>query len=325
MDASIIVCTYNRADALRLALDALARVESPQGFTWEVLLVDNRSTDETPQLCQNFASEHNGRFVYVREERPGKSFALNTGIRQARGSLLIFTDDDCVAEPTWLQKIIDELASDPDIAILGGRVELYNPQDLPLTLITSRHKTTVSKPLRFMFPRAHVIGCNVAIKREVFETIGLFDPNLGPGSRGQCGEDFDLFLRALSAGFKIAYSPLPVVRHNHGRRTATDQARLMATYHVSRGALYALRWRDRGVRKIIRFELLKIYRDLRYNFGDWALYREHFVRSVDMVKGALKMMSPRKFPSETLLPQRRDQMDSNALLTHPDHSHPSIP
>jgi GT2 family glycosyltransferase len=306
MDASIILCTYNRCDALRLALEGLVRIDSPPGFTWEVLLVNNRSTDGTRALCESYVSEHPEHFRYLQESRPGKSYALNTGIREAVGDLLILTDDDCVVDPMWLQRIKDEFSADPNLAILGGRVELYNREDLPLSLLTSMHRTVVSKPVRLLFPRIHLIGCNLIIKREVFESVGLFDPNLGPGSRGESCEDFDLLFRALKHGFKIAYSPLPLVYHNHGRRTESDQSRLMAVYYVSRGAFYCLRWREKGVQKVIRLDAARLLRDFRYNFGDWALFRDRLFVLRKVFLGAFRMLFQR-LPPDDVMPRRQPQ------------------
>ena len=306
MDASIILCTHNRSEALRLALEGLVCLVTPPGFTWEILIVDNRSTDGTRSLCERFVAEHGEHFRYLYEGRPGKSYALNTGIRETTGRLLIFTDDDCIVDPEWLQMIVDEFSADTHLAILGGRVELYNPDDLPLTLLTSRHRTVVSKPIRLIFPRNHVIGCNMVIKREVFESVGLFDPNLGPGSRGESTEDVDILCRALKHGSKIVYSPLPLVFHNHGRRTESDLTRSLGGGLISRGAFYCLRWRDEGVRKIMRFEAARLYRDFRYNFGDWTLLRDRLFLVRKLLTGAFRMLF-RRLPPDDAMPRRRHQ------------------
>lgn len=77
----------------------------PETFEWEVLVVDNNSTDETRQVVHDFGLKHRGRFRYLFEPRQGLSHARNTGIREAQGDVLVFTDDDVTVAPNWLQNL----------------------------------------------------------------------------------------------------------------------------------------------------------------------------------------------------------------------------
>src|ERR1700722_16738649 len=102
MIVSVIICTYNRCKSLATALESVAASKLPDSMDWEVLVIDNNSSDKTSEVAQGFCQRFPNRFRYFFEPRQGKSFALNTGIQAARGEVLAFTDDDVIVEPTWL-------------------------------------------------------------------------------------------------------------------------------------------------------------------------------------------------------------------------------
>lgn len=243
-------------------LRSLAKSAVSPGWFWEVLVVDNNSTDSTRSLVETFIGQGNPNFRYAFEPRQGKSFALNTGIRSAKGNIVAMTDDDCIVEPDWISSIFRECASDPTVAIIGGRVELYNELDEPVTVRVSRERRVVSDA-RFEPSAPPIIGCNIAFRREVFDTIGYFDKDLGPGSRrGLVSEDLDFVYRACRKGFRTIYSPDVLVYHNHGRRTEADRDLLMRNYLRGRGAFYCkhILRADREVLKLAYWEILNLVR-----------------------------------------------------------------
>ena len=103
MDISIILCTFNRSAPLRNALESAAAQSLPESVRWEVLMVDNNSTDSTRQVAEEYCRKYPTSFRYIFELQQGKSNALNRGIREAQGQILAFLDDDVTAEPDWLQ------------------------------------------------------------------------------------------------------------------------------------------------------------------------------------------------------------------------------
>src|SRR3954447_2321068 len=109
MNVTVILCTYNRCEELSDALRSIAQSEVSTSVEWDVLVVDNNSTDHTREVVQEFCREYPGRFKYLFELRQGKTYALNTGIRAAQGDFLVFTDDDVVVEPNWLQSMTTTL------------------------------------------------------------------------------------------------------------------------------------------------------------------------------------------------------------------------
>lgn len=105
MNITVILCTYNRCESLAKALESAAALRLPESVEWEVLVVDNNSTDQTREVVEAFCRRHTGRFRYLFERQQGKSYALNAGIREAGGNVLAFTDEDVTVEPPWLKNL----------------------------------------------------------------------------------------------------------------------------------------------------------------------------------------------------------------------------
>src|ERR1700722_18837624 len=117
---SIIICTYNRCDSLRRPLDSLAALQSPPGLRYELLVVDNNSSDGTRAVVESYRSRLSCPVRYVFEPTPGQSYARNTAIGLALGKILAWTDDDVLVPPNWLMAIQDAL-SDPQVVCAGGK------------------------------------------------------------------------------------------------------------------------------------------------------------------------------------------------------------
>jgi len=235
MKLSVIVASRNRSASLRVLLENLENQDSAADLTYEVIVVDNGSQDETRETGKSFVSHSPDKFRYVFAKIPGKSRALNSGIRVAKGDVLVFTDDDCIPEVGWLRAIACEFTSDPSLCVLGGRVELYCVEDRPVTIRTGRERIPFSSVGQLF---SLVVGCNMAVRRRALDVVGGFDPALGPGTRMAAAEDVELIYRIFKAGFKIVYSPDVVVYHNHGRKTDEQVKVLKRDYVVGRGAFY---------------------------------------------------------------------------------------
>lgn len=120
LDVSVVVCTRNRAGPLTNLLGTMAAMRVPPDLAWELLVVDNGSTDETPSVVQSFADRLPVR--YTREEMPGLSNARNHGVAEARGRHLCWTDDDAEVHPDWLAAYAAAFKAHPEAAVFGGRV-----------------------------------------------------------------------------------------------------------------------------------------------------------------------------------------------------------
>jgi len=257
---SVIVCTYNRAQGLRQTLESFeAMLESPQ-TNWELVVVDNNSTDQTKSVANEFGAKGTLPVRYVFEPKQGLSNARNAGVSAALGSIMAFTDDDCIVPQGWLNAIRREFEADPALAGIGGRVELYNPHDAPVTI----------RPIRERIPFVSVsqlfnmiVGCNMAFKREVFDKIGGFDPSFGSGTR-MVADDVDSIYRAFKAKFKLVFTPEPLVYHNHGRQTETQLRPLKTSYLNGRGAFYCkhILTGDREILRLAYWEINDLWKKM---------------------------------------------------------------
>jgi glycosyltransferase involved in cell wall biosynthesis len=259
MFVSVLVCTRNRCGKLRGLLQSLARLDVPSGSSFEVVVVDNGSTDSTADTCDQFGALLPLR--YHREWRRGKSIALDRGIEAARGEVVAFTDDDCVVDASWLRVLVSEFSQDPDLAAAGGRVELYNAQDKNVTLTTYRETVVVNTTPALLFAPL-IIGANMAFRATALTKVGRFDTRLGPGSRcGAVAEDIDYMYRTFRKKLKIVYFPALVVFHNHGRTTDAEIEELRYRYRVGRAALFTKHAFDEMVLNVPASGLKHLYWD----------------------------------------------------------------
>jgi glucosyl-dolichyl phosphate glucuronosyltransferase len=218
MHITVILCTYNRAHSLPQALDSVAASVLPPSVAWEVLIVDNNSRDNTREVAQEFCRQHPERFRYIFEPQQGKSFALNTGIRQSQGDILAFMDDDVTVDPRWLENLTRSLDSG-EWCGAGGRIELQWPARIPYWL------TTDGPCARHGFPGfdqgreakeldGPPFGTNMAFRREVFAKHGGFRTDLGPNPGSQIrSEDTEFGRRIIQAGEHMRYEPDAIVYH----------------------------------------------------------------------------------------------------------------
>src|SRR5579883_2283228 len=137
MAMSVVVSTRNRADALPNLFEALGKQTISGRIPWELVIVDNGSSDGTGAKIRELASRAAFPVAAIFEGRRGKSRGLNTGLAAARGRIVALTDDDGIPAADWLQRIFEYFASHPDVGCLGGRVELYDRADAPISIRTS--------------------------------------------------------------------------------------------------------------------------------------------------------------------------------------------
>jgi GT2 family glycosyltransferase len=229
---SLIICTRNRAEQLRTCLSRMLVLEAP--CEWELIVVDNGSSDATAAVVGEYAAGAPIPLRYLREPVAGLSRARNRGIAAARGDAILFTDDDCYPEADYLRAAVAVLGN-PRVDYFGGRILLHDPTDAPMTIKTS---TEVELIPPGTFVGAGVIhGANMGFLRQVITRIGGFNEGLGAGSQVNAGEDIEYIARASAAGFHGGYFPGPTVSHHHGRKSG-ELAALSWGYHLGRGAYY---------------------------------------------------------------------------------------
>jgi len=247
VDVSVVVCTYNRAQRIARALSYIAESATHAEVAVEVIVVDNNSHDDTKEVVARVAEASAIPVRYVFESKQGLSFARNRGLKSARGSVIAFTDDDCFVDPGWIAALWREFEVNPDVAVLGGRVDLHSQKDQPVSIrpIAERVRYTSAEQIYGL-----IIGANLAVRRGVAERIGGFDPALG-GSRAVVADDIEFVYRALKQGLGVLYSPEPRVLHDHGRRTAEELRALGRSYVRGRGAFFC-KYLLRADRTILR-------------------------------------------------------------------------
>jgi len=217
---SVLICTYNRTDSLRVTLESLARMSVPLDLAWELIVVDNNSTDDTRAVVEEFARTSSLNVRYLFEGQQGKSIALNTGVRSAKGEIIAFTDDDVIVHPQW---IADIKATFEKFACLGvaGRIvpvwehgpkpswaEMEGPYGFPRVFanfdLGEEPKLITTDPS----------GANMAFRKIAFEKYGLFRTDLGlVGSERTKGEETEFAFRLIKAGERLAYAPGAIVYH----------------------------------------------------------------------------------------------------------------
>jgi len=211
---SIIVPTFNRVRSLERLLHSLEQLEHLDSIAFEVLIVDNGSTDGT----RNLLVEHKRKPLRYRlqtlyESQPGQSAAINCGLRTCGGEIICLLDDDVVLDSRWLKGIVNSYNQTNFDAIQGRVLAGTDPSGSsadPKKLYY--YNIPIVDEGEEIKPRRGLTGANMTFKRAVFEKIGFFDVRLGPGASGFSG-DTDFSLRTRAAGFTIGYSPYPVVYH----------------------------------------------------------------------------------------------------------------
>lgn len=243
MIVSVIVCTRNCAYAIVPCLDSIAAAISEAApIEAEIVVVNNGSSDDTDKLVLAWAASQTIPSRLLFEGSPGLSKARNCGLCAARGDIIVFTDDDCRLSVSYIKEVIELYSNDSDAVLRGGRVELGDATDLPLTIKTDLKAATLSRKLASAKHGSItdiIVGCNMTMRREVIDRIGLFDECLGSGAPIPGGEDIDYILRAYLAYVTLQYVPTMVVYHHHGRKSAADGKRLQRAYAIASAAVYS--------------------------------------------------------------------------------------
>lgn len=221
MNVSVILCTYNRCQSLAKALESLAASVVPTAMEWEILVTDNNSTDGTRAVVEKFRELHPGRFRYLFESKQGKSYALNTAIRESHGEILAFVDDDVAVEPDWLTNLTSVL-NDSKWAGAGGRI-LPPPDFSPPRWLALKGPYNMGGVLCAQFDLGEAsaelkeapYGTNMAFRKEIFHQYGGFRTDLGPRPGSELrNEDTEFGRRIFAGGERLCYVPSAVVYHS---------------------------------------------------------------------------------------------------------------
>jgi glycosyltransferase involved in cell wall biosynthesis len=252
------VCTHNGAARLPAVLDSLLGQQTGEA-AFEVLVVTNACTDDSPRIARHYAARAGDRLRIVAEPRLGLSNARNRALAEAAAPIVAFTDDDATAEADWLASLLAVYAAEPAAVCVGGRIHLKWERPKPAWW-TDRLDEVFGW---FDYPQARMAmhhprypyGGNISFRRQAALAVGGFNPSLGRvGRRLVAGEEGELCYKLERAGGTILYDRGPLVHHSvrpdrltrrfilrralmHGRSQAVCEAHhRMADAHMPRTA-----------------------------------------------------------------------------------------
>ena len=213
-EISVIVCTHNRSSMLADCINSLLN-QNIDLENFEILIVDNNSTDNTKDITAEFCKKHSN-IKYFFEQTIGYSSPRNCGWKNASGKIVAYIDDDEIAAPNWIENIINSFQIEEKPDIIGGICEVKYDETPPEWFTNSMGATNKNRQKGLLNHRADsYLGCgNIALKKDVLEKLNGFsnDFNMKDGFL-MMGEDTDICQRAKSAGFRLYYNPEIIICH----------------------------------------------------------------------------------------------------------------
>jgi glucosyl-dolichyl phosphate glucuronosyltransferase len=238
---SVVICSYNREAYIIEAIDSLYKQDLDKQL-FEVIVVDNNSQDNTAAKVNEYIASHpDMQLYYYLETRQGASFARNTGAEYAKGKLICCMDDDAVATPVYLNKIVRFFEEHPDATGLGGRIiPRYIPAEpkwmshYVSALVGNFDYSPVAKPFE---NGRYPLESNMIVRRDDFFAVGGFNTSL-PGVKGTLrigGEGKEFFYKLIAKGGVIYYDPEVIVHHVVEVKKLTSEYMYRVASGVGRG------------------------------------------------------------------------------------------
>ncbi|MEM2569786.1 MAG: glycosyltransferase [Candidatus Bathyarchaeia archaeon] len=231
---SVIIPTKDRPGKLEILLRS---IEEAGDNYYELLVVDSSTKESNLNMNYLNTIKHGGKHIVFNEK--GLSKARNKGIKESKGDILVFSDDDFIVKRGWINNLIPNF-DDPEVFCVTGRMisyrndetsrlyeramsfdrgakkRIFSEDDLKIINLFQTITKIGQKRLYEKTPVPWAVGYGFcAFRKQVFWKIGFFDENLGRGTRNAGGEDIDIFYRILKAGYKIVYEPSAIVFHDH--------------------------------------------------------------------------------------------------------------
>lgn len=238
MFVSVVIPTKSRPDAV---FDAVRSVFAGTYQHFELFVVDQTPDDSTREALSSFMSDP--RFFYLTNRRPGYGAASsrNLGIAAGSGDIMAIIDDDVEVAADWMERIVAEFSSDPDLKFITGTLKAppYDPATSFVPAFTPYEGIG-----NWLLPW-RVAGANISMRRVLFDQIGGYDEFCGPGSRLRASDDGDITFRMMRSGAKWKPCPDIVVVHTHGIRQGQASKDLLLRYEYGNGGLFG-RFTRRG-------------------------------------------------------------------------------
>jgi glycosyltransferase involved in cell wall biosynthesis len=306
MTVSIILCTRNRADSLVLTLESISRIKVPEGWSVELLIIDNGSTDHTREVVdQSLLTILSCHYVY--EPNIGLSHARNRGIKEAVGEILLWVDDDIRVSSDWVDKMCRPILDNVADAGAGGVVfpdnitEVLNllPDPSLAGWCASTHEIDRSLPDR-------MVGANMVFHRRVLERVPSFDIELGAGPNARGFAEEVLFSKQLKeAGYRIAGLFDVPVEHHFDLSRLTKTGLLDSARKMGRSAAYLeYHWTHHSPRrvrlKLVCFSLWRVWIRIR----DWLFGNRPYLISGSVLRTERKIAYYRELIDQIGRPRR---------------------
>ncbi len=279
---SLIICTYNREKFLGHALQSLThQTLAPEEF--EILIINNNSTDSTPEISQDFIAANPKLNVrYFVESNQGLSYARNRGIKEALAPIITYIDDDAEADALFLEKVLSFFKERPNTAGIGGRIlpkyEGSPPQWMNKYLYGFVTKVDFGDQVFVYTGKTYPAGCNMTYRKALLEQVGGFNENLKWRA-----DDKYIFFAIKEVSDQVFHYPDAVVQHNIDAYRTTDENFL----HLSRkfGSEERIRVRDIG-----QWAFLKKVFEFVFKLGASVLLALMFALRGEWIKGKYTML-----------------------------------
>ena len=256
VDISLLVCTYNRCNDLRELLETALTQDVGDQFTYEIVVVDNNSNDDTRHVVQSFIDAGHKNLRYFFEPRQGRSYALNLGLNQIRGWGYIITDDDFVLPPDWVRNIYEGFRDNPEMSFVSGKVLPLWQGEVP-SWLDQRHWSALAVvdygETAFVTDTENQI-CQLAcaFKVDAVKAVGGYHNDLGvQGTRIGGTEDVDLLTRLWKSGRKGLY--LPHIHFLHKMTKERLTKKYHRRWHKGHGRSYAVMRAEETEKGTLRF------------------------------------------------------------------------
>jgi len=215
---TIIVPTYNRSHFIERAFESLVKQDYPRDKL-DIIVIDDGSNDQTRAILERFQNAH-AKFRFLQQNNLGPATARNAGLREARGNIILFIDDDCIADEKWVRELT-RAYDDPQVGGVAGRIQFVPPDDNIANRCAARNAGGEGQPVDANGEIAFFVTANASFRRDVLEQIGGFDTAFPHAAQ----EDLDLSFRVKQHGWQLRYADTAIVNHYHQHTIRGDLKR----------------------------------------------------------------------------------------------------
>jgi glycosyltransferase involved in cell wall biosynthesis len=235
MDISLIICTYNRAQLLKETIDSFFQMEIPKDTSYELIIVDNNSSDETKTVVNEFIKGNPHKIRYIYESKQGLNYARNRGIIESSGEIIAFTDDDIEFDKDWIKEILKTFKDFPDAWSMGGKIIPIFKDDKPEWISDNLmgiygYMNRSSNIICMEFPD-FPFEANMAFRKETFNKLELFPITLSRNNKSLLSNAgiYLFYLISRSEG-KVIYNPHAFIKHKVQKKMITKKWILRRLY-----------------------------------------------------------------------------------------------